>query len=279
MSLAYRSLDPLAIARLRAAAGSTPYARLLAARRVYARRVARASGGLVGLGAGIALFASALWQMSSNGLVASGDPLTLLLFRGWEAAALAYVAGWIAGRIRIARAVARAPSPAEDDAHALATLEASTPARIVERLASRLETASVALPMMAISFLAPLTIHYLVGRLLGLFQPGRYDGWIEMSAVIVGHAHVGLAVSCLLFARRARRLDVGALAERANTDWLVALGVATLCGVIPGVLLIAVPPVLVLVTGLAFVPAMFAVMRRRIGSERAAMAELYQRVV
>jgi hypothetical protein len=268
MSVAYRNLDDLAVARLRALAGVVTSG----ARRVYARRVARSLAGLVGLGAGIALFVAALWQAVAH--ADARGTLTDLLFFGLEGAAVAYAVGRVVGHVLLGRALARAAAvPATGDAaRDLAAIETGTPARVVELGASRLETASVALPMMAASFLLPLTLHYAVARLFGWYRTADYDQWILFSVIIVGHAHLALAICCWLFARRARTITAQELVGRGNRDWFVALSAVTLCGAVPGIVLVAIPPVLVFVTGLAFIPAMFLFMRGRIESERAAIA-------
>ena len=72
-----------------------------------------------------------------------------------------------------------------------------------------------------------------------------------------------------------KRSDDDALAKMVvSNEWGKALGIAVLVAALPGVLLFCVPPLLALATGLAFIPFMYVLMRRRLMSERATIAEL-----
>jgi hypothetical protein len=271
---AYRSLDELALARARSFADTSP-ARLAAARRVYARRVARIAGGATGLAAGLALFAAALVEAASSSFDPPHGLLTRVLLAALALSALAWTAARAAAPLGLRRALRRAQAaaaPTGDPARDLAAAEQAAAPRIVERLASRLESASIALPMAAASFLLPLTLHFLVAEVLDLGDIAAFDRWIVLSVVVVGHAHAALAICCALLARRARKLTAEELRARGATDWGVALAVATACGAVPGVLLVGIPPVVVFVTGIVFIPAMFLYARARIESERAAIA-------
>src|SRR5260370_38098921 len=91
----------------------------------------------------------------------------------------------------------------------------------------------------------------------GSLQARGYDEWIRVSVLIVGNAHIALAVCAFLFARRLHRSSLEEMHCRFHALWLKALGITVLVSAAPGVLLLAIPPVLTFVTGIAFVPGLF----------------------
>ena len=159
-----------------------------------------------------------------------------------------------------------------DAAADLARLAGAAPRVVLGRISWALERWSIAFPMMALCLLAPLTLHFLVAGAfrppMALLEEDAFGTWIAISVAIVGHAHVALAVCCWRFARRARSLESVELMDRGNKDWGTGLGVALACSAVPGIVLIALPPLVTLVTGLAFIPAMYVVMRRKLVNER-----------
>ena len=116
--------------------------------------------------------------------------------------------------------------------------------------------ASLALPLAGASLLLPLTIHALVGKLMGV-DGHASDGWVVVSLVVVGHAHLVLA---FVAARAGWRMG----ASSANGGTIVtsspwrALAWTTAAAGVPGMVLYAIPPLLTFATGLVFVPAMYA---------------------
>jgi hypothetical protein len=134
-------------------------------------------------------------------------------------------------------------------------------------LAAALELGSVAWPLAGLAMLAPLTLHALVSGATGL---AHFSDWIVMSVHWVGHAHLALALMAWRFARIIRRSQTAELPQ-AGSGW-TALLVATGAAVVPGIFLLALPPVLVFVTGAAFVPASFILARRAVALERGRLA-------
>jgi hypothetical protein len=65
--------------------------------------------------------------------------------------------------------------------------------------------------------------------------------------------------------RQHRAVD---LAKELRVDGWKALGIAVLVGAIPGAALYLLPPILVAVTGVLFVPFSFASLRDRVAAER-----------
>jgi hypothetical protein len=194
--------------------------------------------------------------------------LTAGLLGSGVAAAAAYLVARLFARVHIARVLGRGVTRSEDPVLDVATLETHAPARVLSRLVSDLEYPSVLFPMLAISILAPLTLHVLVAGLLGTY--GSFDSWIRGSVMLVGHAHLVLCICCARYAGLIRSSNSAALSARGERDWTRALGFTTLAAAIPGVLLMAVPPILTFVTGIVFIPAMYKTLRNHVVSERAA---------
>ncbi len=144
-----------------------------------------------------------------------------------------------------------------------------------ERRLSALEAPSAAMPMIATTAFTPLCLHLLAYLCLCTMDNSTpklpdFGKWITISMVVVGHAHIALAICCVLYAVRLSKLPTNALVERPkHRDWLWALGIATLVSAVPGILLLGVPPLLSVATGLAFIPLMFLGIRRALIRERA----------
>ena len=80
---------------------------------------------------------------------------------------------------------------AEDDVFIdLLRLDPHAPRRLVTRAVQRFELASLALPLVAVGLLAPLTVHLLVGLLVLGIELQQFSKWIAVSAALVGHAHL-----------------------------------------------------------------------------------------
>jgi hypothetical protein len=274
MAMPYRGLELAADRRFEADAALDADGALVArGRRVYEGRCARTAAGMAGLAVGVVMFADAARLLIVSGRLdpANTAELTFLLWGGWALAAVTYGVARLAAHARLRGMLA--PVLRSGDAAAdLARLAGAAPRVVLARISWALERWSVAFPMMALSLLAPLTLHLLVA---GTFRPAlwlaeedAFGTWIAISVAIVGHAHLALAACCWRFARRARSLASVELMNRGNKDWGTALGVALACSAVPGIVLIALPPLITLVTGLAFIPAMYLVMRRRLINER-----------
>ena len=224
----------------------------------YARRYGRALAGLAGIPMALAMFSS-----SANREL--GETATHLLMAAWPAMAVAYLLGRGLGpmvlRHRLRLALAREGSVH----HRLAGLEElGTSADVARRLVMTLEPWSLGLPLAALSLLMPLTLHLPFGVYFSVTGNAEFSTWIVLSAVIVGHAHLFLAVAAAHFAWKLRRRHPD---ELKNYGWK-AYGLTVLVSGVPGVVLLALPPVITAVTGLIFVPAMFAWARNAALRER-----------
>jgi hypothetical protein len=134
--------------------------------------------------------------------------------------------------------------------------------------ARELARASLTMPLVALAFVAPLSIHAVVAS---LSTSGRdYSTWIAISVVIVPHAHIVLAIFA---ARFARQLIEGRNARAPAVEGLIGVGFSTLAAAIPGIVLIGVPPALTLLTGISFVPLAFWLLSRSFAREEVALRE------
>lgn len=232
----------------------------------YRRRLARLVGGAVGVGVGLSAFVALIAaHLDVYGHLDALPPRLLVL--AWPAMALGWLLGWCAGgmalRSRLRRWLRLSGSPINE----LARLSEQSSSDAAAETAHRLEAASVAAPLMALSLAAPLTMHLLVSSLALGQELSSFTGWMKLSAVIVGHAHLFLAGAALWFARR---LCTRSVDELKNTGWKI-FGLTVAVSSVPGLVLWLLPPILTSVTGLVFVPAMFAWARRVVGRERDAL--------
>jgi hypothetical protein len=254
-----------------------------ARRRLYAARVGRSAGGAAM--AATLLVGGPLLGLLDRPVYLHGTLLTMVLLSSWGVGLVAWqlarcLAGWrfdrwLAAMPEVLDAWAADPDPCR----ALAWLDVTpSPARAVHRRIDRWQTAALALPMVACSLAAPLTLHYLVVLVfdaIGALSPGygstfsevrSFDGWIAISAVVVGHAHLVLAGHAVLFARRLRRLPAGA-APPEGAGW-GALMWAVVASAVPSAIFVLIPPALTFVTGLVFVPLMYGAASRTFVRER-----------
>jgi hypothetical protein len=138
------------------------------------------------------------------------------------------------------------------------------------------EKRSIALPMCGISLLLPLSMHLAVWALwesdrFELHWVTSFDWWISASLILVGVAHLVLCGVSVYFAREVARSSTLLLEHKIPVSGWAALGLTIAGACLPGVIAIAIPPVLVAVTGALFVPAMFNFMHRRAIAERRAL--------
>ena len=76
----------------------------------------------------------------------------------------------------------------------------------------------------------------------------------------------------VMFARKMSRLSHADLAAlRIHQEWGKALGLTVAISAVPGLLLLAVPPLLTAITGIVFIPLLFIRMWRRLLEERAVL--------
>jgi hypothetical protein len=199
---------------------------------IFARRVGRIAFGLVLL-VGVASLTAAAW----SGLPRAHSPGR---FGAVHLVGLTWLVAILAGAV--VRAIA---------------------ARLRWRPAAEaLFAESVMVPTAGIALLLPITLHLPV--VVAIADAGTFDFWVTASLWITGLAHVVFAALCVL---RARQLIAGRLAITPRAIYVATL----LTSCVPFVLLWAIPPLLVAVTALPFVPMLHA-MQRLVDRERAEIA-------
>lgn len=275
---AYRSLEPVLLHRI----GELRERRerdavfVQVALGVAARRVGRAIGGAVGVALGGAAFVVAagafLFDYTAQGPMRAAA--TTLLLGAWPLALMAGLCGrWTA---RALLSLSSRTTMTGDPAADLAALQSRDPLRDTCSVARRWERRSAALPVAAVSLIAPLSLHWIVWSLLGMPHIGLqsaddFGQSIGISAVLVGHAHIALLVAAVRWTGKLRALPTPYLRVDLSRAWGLALGVAVGVACLPGVVLLGIPPILVAVTGLFFVPVMFHLTARTIERERVAL--------
>ena len=239
--------------------------------RLYERRLGRAAAGAAGIAGAAALVASSVAVVARKAMEEPKDGnLTEILFGSWLVAGAAYLAGRLVAKHRIRSALQRMARPSGDLRADVERLRDAEPSRALRKLTDGLERSSVALPLMMFALLMPLTLQAIVSRSLGSWESDAFDGWILLSLAIVGHCHLVLAYLGWRFARNMRSWSTQVLAGKRHREGWMAWAITVAVSCFPGILLIAIPPILVAVTGF-FVPIAFYVMARRVVSERMAL--------
>lgn len=269
MSLAYRSAyDHIVGSKLEqtreARSMIAPHLPLL--RTIVQARLSRILAGAVGI--------AGATGMAITSAIASTQELPTDFLLG---SSVALVFAWIAGRLLFRAGDTFAPDESTEpvltgelhrDLELITRSDARREANALEARADRLEVASIAVPMIAISLLMPLFLHWCVGHLFEN-EPREYAFWIRGSLVLVGHAHIALAILCYLFAKKLHRADLDVIGNlKIHREWakiwLIVIGVSC----VPGLLFFAIPPLLVAFTGLAFIPFMVMTMKGNVQKER-----------
>jgi hypothetical protein len=251
-------------------------------RAVYARRVARAAaGGVASLGGAALLVGAALrWTMSRSlfNMIDQHHDGSLVALLGGSvlAGALAYLPARALAARAFTRSMSKALELSGNVRIDLVRVERARPRRIARDLIDANESWSASLPLVATALLAPLALHFLVWLTGWLFfsaiaaekHLSDFDGWITMSAPIAGIAHLVLVMLAFLFAMRLRFKSTAELRINPSREGWQALGFTSLAGMIPGAVLILIPPLLIGFTGLLFIPFSFSRMNRAILRER-----------
>lgn len=203
---------------------------------IFARRLGRIAFGVVLL-VGVASLVGAAWSSSAGPPGATRLGAARIIGLTWLAAPIAAATvRAIAGRFRW--------SPAPD----------------------ALFAESVMVPTAGIALLLPITLHLPVVLLVA--DAGAFEIWVMASLWITGLAH---AVFAGLGVVRAYQLVAGIPAVTPRKIYLATL--VTSC--VPFVLLWGIPPTLVALTALPFVPMLHG-MQRVVDRERAEIATLRQ---
>jgi len=110
--------------------------------------------------------------------------------------------------------------------------------------ASRL-AASLVVPGIGISLTLPLLLHLPIAMLVT--GPHRFDDWVRLSCCAMGPTHLALAI--LVTVRGIQLTTHGRALTPTRIYWLT---VAASC--VPWVVFLGIPPLMVAVTGLPFIP-------------------------
>ncbi len=233
--------------------------------RVYGARLGRALAG----GAGILSFIVMIVDLALGGRHSS-----LLPAAAWLLMGTAYLVGAAVGRSRLRRLEQQLlEEGAEDVFGSLAELEAATPVERALHRAHRLEVVGFALPMVALTLLTPLFVHLVIGTTLLGVNIYQFSAWVLISLLLVGHAHLTLLILSVMHVLRIRdELNRGgSVAGASRGFWALLWTVAA--SSIPGAVLLCIPPILVALTGLLFVPWMFHWVGQRAVAERQLLEE------
>ena len=218
-------------------------------REVFARRIGRLAFGIALL-VGVGVLATAVWRGSGDRF---GDdfgrfdaaPLDAarIIAMTWFAAIAAGLAAWVIA----ARVVRWSIAP-----------------RLMRRSidGDALFAESLMVPAAGIALLLPITLHLPVALLVS--DAEGFAFWVKASLWITGIAHLVFAG---MVAMRARQLVAGRPAIAPRKIYVVT--VVTSC--VPFIVLWAIPPVLVAITALPFLPILGA-MERIVERERCELA-------
>lgn len=232
---------------------------------IYARRVGRIAAGVAALGGLLAMAAHFVFTLEYR-------QIAIYLPIAWGAAALAYLVGRCLGGPLLRRRVEREYATSGDIFVDLGRLDARRPREFMLDQVHQHERLGLQVPLLAAALLAPLSLHLLVGVLWLGVPISSFGQWIITSAVLVGHAHITLALFALFHgARLQQELDRGLEvpgASRGGVALLWTIGASA----VPGLVLLCVPPILVAITGLVFVPWLFHWASKTARFERATLA-------
>lgn len=121
--------------------------------------------------------------------------------------------------------------------------------RAVGRDPDQLAGSGLAVPAVGLALMGPLSLHLLVVPWLGTLRD--FDQWVLASLVVTGSAHLTLAIMSGI---RAYELGRGRTAITVK----MIFGVVVLVSCIPFIVLYLIPPILVAITGAAFLPVLYA---------------------
>lgn len=234
--------------------------------RIYARRVARIWGAAFGLAGLLAMVFHAMISMSLGAL-------SVYIVGAWLTMGLVYAVVRLAAPAWLRWRVRRAYATSGDIFFDLGRLDARSPRAFALQAIHRHERLGLQLPLLTVSLLAPLSIHLGVAMAFLGVSMSQFGQWILTSAALVGHAHLTLALFAVFHVVRVQReLDAGTRVAGASRG-LVALLWTVGASAIPGVVLLCVPPLLVAMTGLLFVPWSFHWVGAAAQAERAVLVD------
>lgn len=243
---------------------------------IHARRVARTAAG----GVAIAGFAAMVLAVVINTVWGEPDRHgvhpTLVLAGAVTLSVVTYLVARAAAASRFERRVRASFDGGQDELSRLARIEDDSVRRAAARLAGAGEKTSVALPMAGVSLLAPLSIHLVVWSVFGDDVGSErwldgFDWWIGASLLLVAIAHLTLACLCGRFADKVGASSLVALSRSTPMSGWAAFGWTVLASCLPGIVALAIPPLIVAATGIVFIPYMFRFMHGRVVDERTAL--------
>jgi hypothetical protein len=253
-------------------------------RNVYARRVARTVAGGVATAAGVAMMlGGAIWALTNRSWFSTSPPhgdgaLIGFLLGGAAAAALVYQPAGLLASMKFDRAVSNALSLSGNVRIDLVRVERAQPRRIAADLVERAESWSASLPLVGMALLGPLLLHFLVWIAYtgggAAFRLSAFDAWIGMTVPIAGLAHLVLAFRAAAYGPRLRAKSTRELQLMPSHYGWMSLVFTAVAGLIPGAILLLVPPILIFFTGLVFIPYSFYRMNRAIVREREVVSEV-----
>jgi hypothetical protein len=233
--------------------------------RVYARRTARIAAGMVGFVGMSAVFAAALAHWLQGG--STPRYVGMLAIAVWVATPLTYLLSRWRARHSFQARLDQELFISGELHRDIGCLASATVAERGVRMTDRLERASAAWPLMGAALVVPILLHFTIyGLHSGELPAANELGlWIGLSALTVLHCHYVLAYQAWCYSR--------ALSEHEefsglDTRGMRALAITVASSVLPGAVLAGIPCVLVVLTGLVFVPAAFSCIARRLHSER-----------
>lgn len=237
---------------------------------IHARRAARSAFGWTAIVGFVAVGAVA----GLNVVIAPAHlPTTFALLGALGLSLVAYGIAYQVALFGFDRKVLATFDAAEDPLSRLARIEAAVIGETAARIVARSEPSSLWLPLAGVGLLVPLHLHLAYHLLTKGFSFSSrvvegFDWWIGASLILVGFAHLVLAFQGFRFASKASQMSTVQLEAKAPVSGWAALGWTVLGSLLPGVIAIGIPPVLVFVTGILFIPYMFGTMHRRLVAER-----------
>ncbi len=286
MTAAYRDVSVLLedrLARFRRRRAEEHEADEIAAK-VFAAREGRIAGGAVGASLAVAMFLEAVAARLSD---QDAEGSVLLLPSGWIAAVVAMAVARAWALARATRALRREPVLTGDALVDLPLIGAADPLGELRARAIARETKSVAFPLAALSLLGPLTIHGAICLVIWMATGAAgevrdFGFWIATSAVLVGLAHAALVLQVVLWARSLRRRETARLRDKLHSAWSKALLITGGVALVPAIFIawgeelapfVVIPPILVLLTGVLFLPFAYLGAARCLEQERVALDE------
>ncbi|WP_428268743.1 hypothetical protein [Haliangium sp.] len=192
--------------------------------------------------------------------------LTTTLLMTWICAGATGGLAYVIAKRRCARVLA---APLTDTGELYEDLERARgfePRRHAVALVSGLESLSAAPLLAGVALVLPLTLHLLVGLLIGA-EFGEFDIWIAMSGLMVGHCHLLLAIRVWRYGRRLATTSSHELASQCRNEGWRTYGVVVAVSLFPGLLVAFVPVLFVAVTGL-FIPLLYSWTEHRVVAGR-----------